>query len=209
MKSRSSQAGKRVSAGLVNVPESRNDRMPVQAPPHNLRRGRGAGRKRRRRGVTEREGAVDVSQADGEAVPVVPVTARRKGSTVEPDGCRAGTPGLESGYDEMVAEPERRYRARPDEAGRPVGGQTVEHEAALGVYEAAGAPGLRLVIGVDGDPRQWVRVANALLDCIASGAVRVGSRVPPVTSLGLEAAVPPGTARRAFRVLASSGRGRR
>ena len=51
---------------------------------------------------------------------------------------------------------------------------------------APGVPGLRLVIGVDGDPREWVQVANALLDCIASGAVRAGSRVPPVRlALGL------------------------
>jgi hypothetical protein len=70
---------------------------------------------------------------------------------------------------------------------------------------APGVPGFRLVIGVDGDPREWVQVANALLDCIASGEVRAGSRVPPVTSLGLEAAVPPGAAGRAFRVLASEG----
>jgi hypothetical protein len=66
-------------------------------------------------------------------------------------------------------------------------------------------PGLRLVIGVDGDTREWVQVANALLDCIASGAVRAGSRVPPVTSLGLKAAVGPGAAGRAFHVLASEG----
>jgi DNA-binding transcriptional MocR family regulator len=66
-------------------------------------------------------------------------------------------------------------------------------------------PGLRLVIGVDGDPREWVQVANALLDCIASGAVRAGSRVPPVTSLGLKAAVAPGAAGRAFRALAGEG----
>jgi hypothetical protein len=112
-----------------------------------------------------------VSQADGEAVPVVPVTTRRR-STAEPDGRRAGTPGLESGYDEIVAEADRRYRARPDEAGRPVGGQTVEHAAAHGVHEATGAPGLRLVIGVDGDPRQWVRVANALTWDLADAAAR-------------------------------------
>jgi hypothetical protein len=92
--------------------------MPVQALPHNLRRERGAGRKRRRRGVTEREGAADVSQADGEAVPVVPVTTRRKGSTAEPDGYRAATPGLESGYDEIVAEAEHRYRATTGRAFR-------------------------------------------------------------------------------------------
>ncbi len=70
---------------------------------------------------------------------------------------------------------------------------------------APGVPGFRLVIGVDGDPRDWVQVANALLERIASGAVRAGSRVPPVTSLGLETAVAPGAAGRAFRVLASEG----
>jgi DNA-binding transcriptional regulator YhcF (GntR family) len=66
-------------------------------------------------------------------------------------------------------------------------------------------PGLRLVIGVDGDQRAWVQAANALLERIASGAVRAGSRVPPVTSLGLECPLPPGAAGRAFRVLASDG----
>ena len=66
-------------------------------------------------------------------------------------------------------------------------------------------PGLRLVIGMDGDPRAWVRVANALLERIASGAVRAGSRVPPVTSLGLEHPAASGTAARAFRALTSEG----
>ena len=37
-----------------------------------------------------------------------------------------------------------------------------------------GMAGLRLVIGVDGDQRAWVPVANGLLECIASGAVRAG-----------------------------------
>ncbi len=69
----------------------------------------------------------------------------------------------------------------------------------------AGVPGLRLVIGVDGDKREWVRVANALLERIASGAVKAGSRVPPVTSLGLECPLAPGTTGRAFRELASEG----
>jgi len=62
-----------------------------------------------------------------------------------------------------------------------------------------------LVIGMDGDQRAWVPVANALLDCIASGAVRAGSRVPPVTSLGLERPLAPGTTGRAFRALADEG----
>lgn len=67
-------------------------------------------------------------------------------------------------------------------------------------------PEFRLVIGADGDPRAWVGVANALLDRIASGAVRAaGSRVPPVTSLGLESPAAPGAAARAFRALAEEG----
>jgi DNA-binding transcriptional regulator YhcF (GntR family) len=65
--------------------------------------------------------------------------------------------------------------------------------------------GLRLVIGVDGDQRAWVPVANALLDRIVSGAVRAGSRVPPITSLGLECPLAPGTTGRAFRALAGEG----
>ena len=64
---------------------------------------------------------------------------------------------------------------------------------------------MRLVIGVDGDQRAWVPVANGLLECIASGAVRAGSRVPPVTSLGLECPLAPGAAGRAFRALAGEG----
>ena len=70
---------------------------------------------------------------------------------------------------------------------------------------APGMPGLRLVIGVDGDQRAGVRVANALLECIVSGAVRAGSRVPPVTSLGVECPLAPGTTVRVFRALASEG----
>jgi hypothetical protein len=50
-----------------------------------------------------------------------------------------------------------------------------------------------------------VPAANALLDCIASGAVRAGSRVPPVTGLGLEYPLAPGTTGRAFRALARAG----
>jgi DNA-binding transcriptional regulator YhcF (GntR family) len=61
------------------------------------------------------------------------------------------------------------------------------------------------VIGADGDPRVWVQVANALLDRITSGAVRAGSRVPPVTGLGLVNPVAAGTAARAFRALDGEG----
>jgi len=67
------------------------------------------------------------------------------------------------------------------------------------------AAGFRLVIGADGDPRVWVQVANALLDRITSGAVRAGSRVPPVTGLGLGSPVAAGTAARAFRALDGEG----
>lgn len=58
---------------------------------------------------------------------------------------------------------------------------------------------------MDADPRAWVRVANALLDRIVSGAVRAGSRVPPVAGLGLESPVALGPAARAFRTLADEG----
>ncbi len=129
-----------------------------------------------------------------------------EGFKAEPDGLREQMRGLGSGYDEIAAEVGRRYPACPDDAGRLADRQTVGHAAAQpGVSGAAGVPGLRLVIGVDGDPRAWVQVANALLDCIASGAVRAGSRVPPVTGLGVDGAVAPGAAGRAFRVLASEG----
>src|ERR1039457_1682200 len=94
-------------------------------------------------------------------------------------------------------------------AGEPsLGAPTVTRPLMDGepwTLEAAVMPGLRLVIGMDGDPRAWVRVANALLERIASGGVRAGSRVPPVTSLGLEHPAASGTAARAFRALASEG----
>ena len=69
----------------------------------------------------------------------------------------------------------------------------------------AGEPEFRLVIGMEYDPRAWVRVANALLDRIASGAVRAGSRVPPVASFGVEHSFTPGAAARAFRHLTDEG----
>src|ERR1035437_10325060 len=56
-------------------------------------------------------------------------------------------------------------------------------------------PGLRLMIGVDGDPREWGQVAYALLERIASGAVRAGSRGPPDTHPTLGTAGPPPGAR--------------
>lgn len=85
-------------------------------------------------------------------------------------------------------------------------GRTPEHAVARSSTPGtAGLPGFWLVIGMDGDPRAWVRVANALLDRIASGVLRVGSRVPSVTGLGLESPVAPGTAARAFRALAGEG----
>jgi hypothetical protein len=84
-------------------------------------------------------------------------------------------------------------------------GTTPERTVAWQPVTGAGVPGFRLVIGVDGDQRAWVPVANALLDRIASGAVRAGSRVPPVTSLGKECLLASGTAARAFRALAGEG----
>jgi DNA-binding transcriptional regulator YhcF (GntR family) len=48
-------------------------------------------------------------------------------------------------------------------------------------------------------------VANGLLECIASGVVRAGSRVPPVTGLGVECPLAPGATVRAFRALAGEG----
>jgi len=132
---------------------------------------------------------------------------QHKGFKAEPDGLREQMRGMGSGNDQIAAEAGRRHRVRPGEASRLASGQTVEHAVARpGAPEVAGVPGFRLVIGVDGDPRGWVRaVANALLDRIAGGAVRAGSRVPPVTSLGLECPLASGTAVRAFRALAGEG----
>ncbi|MGD0062228.1 MAG: hypothetical protein ABSB76_02170, partial [Streptosporangiaceae bacterium] len=124
----------------------------------------------------------------------------------EPDVLREQMRGLGSGYDQIAAEAGRRHRVRPGGASRLADGRTVEQASVRpGIPGVAGVPGFRLVIGVDGDQRAWVPVANALLDRIASGAVRAGSRVPSVTSLGLERPVASGTAARAFRALASEG----
>ena len=101
----------------------------------------------------------------------------------------------------VQAAPSRVSGRTPRHAGFHIPGPAVPFSAP----GAADVPGFRLVIGADGDPRAWVRVANALLDRIASGAVRAGSRVPPVTSLGLESPAAPGAAVRAFRVLAEEG----
>jgi hypothetical protein len=146
-----------------------------------------------------------VSQAGGETLPGGRRVAGRTELKAETGG-REHTHGLKPGYDQGAAEAGRRHRVHPGEASRPGSEQTVEHAAARpGVPEVAGVPGFRLVIGVDGDPRAWVRVANALLDRIAAGAVRAGSQVPPVTGLGLEHPAASGTAARAFRALAREG----
>jgi DNA-binding transcriptional regulator YhcF (GntR family) len=144
-----------------------------------------------------------VSQANGGTVPGVPAAAGRKEPKAEMGGRREQTHGLGSGYDQIAAEAGRRYRLRPGQAGRLAGGQTSEQGVAQ--PGAHGAAGFELVIGVDDDRRAWVRVANALLECIASGAVRAGSRVPPVTSLGLERPLAPVAVGRAFRALAGEG----
>jgi DNA-binding transcriptional regulator YhcF (GntR family) len=121
-----------------------------------------------------------------------------------------GMPGWKrstvTGYDEITAEAGRRYRMRPGDAWRFASKRTPEQATAQSSTPGTAAlPGFRLMIGVDDDPRAWVRVANALLACITGGAVRAGSRVPPVTGLGLESPVAPGTAARAFRALAAEG----
>jgi DNA-binding transcriptional regulator YhcF (GntR family) len=141
-----------------------------------------------------------MSRTDAGSAPAVSVAAERTGFKAELDG-------LGFGFDEIAAEAARpRYLVHPGQAGPLAGGQTSERAAARpGAPGAAGVPGFRLVIGVDSDPREWVRIANALLERIASGAVRAGSRVPPVTSLGLEFPLAPGTTGRAFRELASEG----
>lgn len=118
-------------------------------------------------------------------------------------GCKRG---MVACYDEIAAEAGHRYRMRPGEACRFACERAPEQATAQSSTPGmAGLPGFRLVIGVDHDPRAWVRVANALLDHITGGAVRAGSRVPPVTGLGLESLVAPGTAARAFRALADEG----
>jgi hypothetical protein len=109
------------------------------------------------------------------------------------------------GCEETASEMGHRDRVRSDEAGRFLYGRPIEQAERPDIPEAGGIPVFRLVIGVDNDPRAWVRVANALLDRIASGAVRAGSPVPPVSRLGVEPPVPPGTAARAFRMLADEG----
>jgi DNA-binding transcriptional regulator YhcF (GntR family) len=124
----------------------------------------------------------------------------------EPDGLREQMRGLRSGCDQIAVEGGRRCRVHPVGASRLAGGLTAEHAAAQpSLSEAAGVPGLRLVIGLDGDQRAWVQVANALLEGIARGAVRAGSREPPVTSLGLECAVLHHAGWRPFSMLAGEG----
>jgi DNA-binding transcriptional regulator YhcF (GntR family) len=132
--------------------------------------------------------------------------AGHKGSGAELGGMPGCKRGTVAGYDQIAAEAGHRYRMRPGEACRFACERTPEQATARSSTPGmAGLPGFRLVIGVDDDPRAWVRVANALLARITDGAVRAGSRVPPVTGLGLESPVAPGTAARAFRALADEG----
>jgi len=143
-----------------------------------------------------------VSQADGGTLPGGRRVTGRKKLKAEMDG-QDQTHSLVPGYDQIAAKAGRRHRPRPGQTSRLANWQTSEHAAPQ--PGAPGAAGFRLVIGMDGDQRAWVPVANALLDCIASGAVRAGSRVPPVTSLGVECPLAPGTTGRAFRALADEG----
>jgi Bacterial regulatory proteins, gntR family len=145
-----------------------------------------------------------VIQANAGTAHRVTVTARHKGFKAEMGGLRAQLRGLGVGY-EIGAAVGRRDRMQGQACRLPFGHPSEQAAARFNAPQAAGMLGARLVIGVDGDLRAWVRVANALLDRIASGAVRAGSRVPPVTGLGLESPVRPGTVARAFRVLAEEG----
>jgi hypothetical protein len=169
----------------------------------------------------------------GKAAPHASVAPRRRGFKVELEEVHRRRSGV--GYGQLAKDTARRYPPRPPESGRlardgaleraaagfnalaadqgadppllldqPVARETSLPDAAFAPTSAR-VPGLRLVIGVEADSRAWVRVANALLDRIASGAVRAGSRVPRVTRLGLAASLPQGTAARAFRVLADEG----
>ena len=143
-----------------------------------------------------------MSQTGGETMPGGRRVAGRTELKAEMDG-REQTHGRRPGYDQIAAEAGRRHPPRPGQAGRLASEQASEHAAAQ--PGAPGAAGVRLVIGVEDDQRAWVPVANALLDCITTSAIRAGSRVPPVTSLGVECPLAPGAAVRAFRALASEG----
>lgn len=137
--------------------------------------------------------------------PQMPMMAGGEWFRADLEALRQRERGLGHGCGETGAEARHRDRVRSDEASRFLYERLTEQAARSGVPEVAGVPVFRLVIGVDGDPRAWVPVANALLDRIASGAVRAGSRVPPVTNLSLAVPVRPGAAARAFRVLADEG----
>src|ERR1019366_8740758 len=104
-----------------------------------------------------------------------------------------------------VGTPSRGERRMTGQAVVQTDGTTPERTAAWQPVTGAGVPGFRLVIGVDGDQRAWVPVGNAVLDRIAGGGVGAGSRVPPVTSLGMECLLASGTAARAFHALARGG----
>jgi len=67
------------------------------------------------------------------------------------------------------------------------------------------APDGNLVIGVDGDPRAWVRVANIALEGICFGALGAGGRIPPAAVLAAQAGCAAGTVRRALRHPAAAG----
>jgi DNA-binding transcriptional regulator YhcF (GntR family) len=172
------------------------------------RGGSRAGRGRRRRGDDDGGHVSGIGLASGGAVVTSTMSpagqARRAGAPQVP--AAPGRDGFTAGLDLIRAQVRGRDGGSREEARRRSSGRAVELAAGrFSVPGAADVPGVRMVIGVDGDPRAWVKVANALLDRIVSGAVRAGSRVPPVTSLDLESPVAPGVTARAFRMLADEG----
>jgi DNA-binding GntR family transcriptional regulator len=75
----------------------------------------------------------------------------------------------------------------------------------MGQAASRDAAGCRIVIGVDGDPRGWVLVANMVLGMITSGDVKPGARVPSRQQLASDAGVGDEPVSHALRVLAGEG----
>ena len=76
-----------------------------------------------------RKGALTVSQANARPVPAVPAGGRRKGFKAELDGLRDRMRTLGFTCDEIAAEVQRRFRARPREAYRLAWGWTLDQAA--------------------------------------------------------------------------------
>ncbi len=63
----------------------------------------------------------------------------------------------------------------------------------------------RLMVGISGDPRAWVRVANTLLDGITCGQFKPGQAIPPISDIADRFGISPVTAARGIRALAGMG----